>query len=850
MKTKRPNAGRGRRSPSRKSVVAAAALAATGISHEALADSAVGVETALGNQINPTGLPLGGLATGPISNIYENSRTPSGLLYPRAPRLPALVQSKTDPDTWRSAWAEVGYLANAGTTGTATFREYGDFTPGAFINNAGFHTENHKTARYFSVNAGAVGRADQYYRVNFGKYGTYGATAFFDSTPHVFSTNSKILWSGAGTGSLELPNGLTPGASTIAQVEAAFRNTPLSEVKLTRDKAGFAMSYTPSERYEAYFRLSNEWRQGARGIGATFGMPNRSGVTELVEPIDYKTIDVAAGLRYKTEKLQANLSYVGSFFRNDTNTLIWENPGLTSNAAGSFIPQLGRMPLAPSNTYNTVKGDVAWVFSPKVRFAGSASYAGMRQNADLLPPTISSGTIRGQATGAAGNINLSNWNTTAALSQRTAGAALDTYNIFAQVVANPMQNLRLNFEVRGRGEDNKTNYLALNPLTGQYGYIALDGGLSPGNTRFAGVYEPGTLGSRVQIRNIPFARDYLDMTGRALYTLANRDKIQLTLTKRSIHNDRREVVNTDDNRVAAQYSSRAHEWGTYRFTYEYADLTGSEYNPYPYAFSETTTLPGYVPRFPTGTPPGDAPFTLNEFRKYDVANRTQHVAKAQTNFILSEKLDVQFTGDYRSDQYKADYGLRNADVYNINAAAAYNMSVNTSFNAYYSYQGRSRNVRNIASGTLIASGAAGSSSYPLANTWTATNDDMSHVAGGGIHHQMDNVVIDINYTYLTATSIYGYTYASAAALSGGVSPAVAGNGFPDAGFVNQVLETNVLWNYTENIGIRGYYRLENERIGDFHYTGMTNVINRNIYLGAIPQNYTAHVIGMFFQFKY
>lgn len=860
MKTKRRNLRGGSRAPSRTKMVMAAALAASGVSQEALADSAVGVNFPSGNQLNPTGLPLSGLVTGQLSSIYENSRTPTGLLYPRPPRLPALVQSKENPDWWRSAWAEVGYLANSGTTGTASFREYGDFTPGPIISNAGFHTENHKTANYFSVNVGSVARTDQYYQLRFGKYGNYNATAFFDSTPHVFSTNSKILWNGAGTGNLELPDGLTPGGSNAtaaqsakaAQVQAAFNSTPFSEVKLIREKAGFAASYTPSDRYEAFFRLSNEWRKGTRGFGATFGMPNRAGATELVEPIDYKTIDIAAGLRYKAEKLQANLTYVGSFFRNDIDTLIWENPGLGLQGVttpGAFIPERGRMPLTPSNSYNSVKGDVAWVFSPKVRFAGSASYAGMRQNAELLPPTISMGTILGQAAVPLRNINLSNWNTVDSLSQRTAGAALDTYNIFAQLVWNPMQDLRLDFEVRGRGEDNHTRYLGLNPLSPphqQYGYIALDGGLAPGNARLSGVYEPSVPGSRVQIRNIPYARDYLDFTGRAFYTLANRDKILLSVAKRQIHNDRREMVNSDDNRISAQYSSRAFGWGTYRFTYEYADLTGSEYRPYPYMPYDSTSLPGYIPRFPSG----DAPFTMNEFRKYDVAGRSQHVAKGQTNFILSDKLDIQITGDYKSDQYKADYGLRNADIYNLNAASTYNVSTNTYLNVFYSYQGRNRHVRSISGGAVDGNWSAGGANYPLANTWTTQNDDRSHAAGGGIHHQMDNIVIDINYTYLSATSLYGYTFASTGVLPGATTAAQAGSAFPDMGFTHQLLETNVLWNYSEKIGIRGYYRLEYEKLNDFHYTGMPYVLNRNIYLGAIPQNYTAHVIGMFFQYSY
>ncbi len=56
--------------------------------------------------------------------------------------------------------------------------------------------------------------------------------------------------------------------------------------------------------------------------------------------------------------------------------------------------------------------------------------------------------------------------------------------------------------------------------------------------------------------------------------------------------------------------------------------------------------------------------------------------------------------------------------------------------------------------------------------------------------------------------------------------------------------------YTEKLGVRGYYRLEHEEIDDFHYTGLTQVIDNNIYLATVPDSYTAHVFGVFFQYSY
>ena len=44
--------------------------------------------------------------------------------------------------------------------------------------------------------------------------------------------------------------------------------------------------------------------------------------------------------------------------------------------------------------------------------------------------------------------------------------------------------------------------------------------------------------------------------------------------------------------------------------------------------------------------------------------------------------------------------------------------------------------------------------------------------------------------------------------------------------------------------------LEKETLDDFHYARLTNVILSNIYLGAIPQDYEAHILGIFFQYSY
>jgi hypothetical protein len=465
----------------------------------------------------------------------------------------------------------------------------------------------------------------------------------------------------------------------------------------------------------------------------------------------------------------------------------------------------------------------------------------MKQNSPLLPPTIGTGVI----TGFTGPIDLANWNTVNALSQDTALAEISTFNGFAQLQYNPTPRLRFDLEVRNRNEDNKTNYVAFNPLTGQYGYIALDGGLSSLFRRLSGVYEPTVAGQRVQIRNIPFATDTLTLTAKAGYRLANRDRIELAYANKQIDYSNREIGDAVDRRFSAQFVMRARGWGTTRVSYEFATVSGDTYASNPYVPYNSPSLPGYIPN-----PSGDAPFTLGPLRKYDIADRTENTLKTQTNFILSEKVDFQLGGNFRSYDYDADYGLKSARNYNLNAELTYQVSLATNFNIFYSFQGHKRDVANINRQGDDPDNSAGGPSYPLDSAWTEEADDKNHVLGAGFRHQINSVTIDLNYTFTYGDSSLNYSYATPAAFFNELTPAQAGNGFPENTFRHHLVQTSVLWKYSENIGVRGYYRFEHEEIEDFHYAGLTQVVDNNIYLATIPESYSAHVFGIFFQYSY
>jgi len=821
-----------------------AAISAVFVPCPLYADSSIIGYGSPGNELNPNGQIMD-LQRDPngLSLLDPITRTPTGLLYPLPFVYPNLTRAGTDSDWWTSAWINAGALESFGPgRKSSSFMEYGDWSNGLLLGSAGFYAENRKNGWYVSGLAENAGRLDQFYQLNAGRYGEFNAKLFFDEIPHVYTTEARSIWTGIGSENLVLRDGLVPGASSPTAVATAAADAPPTELKITRQKSGLSLSYTPEDDLEAYLQLSNEQRQGTQPISATFGYPFENGATQIVEPIHYNTFDITAALRFKEQNLQTNLTYSGSFFQNSNLALVWQNPGLAQVPPGSYIPSEGQLSLPPSNSYNTLKADFTEILSQTMRFSGSLSYAEMRQNDALLPPTISSGIIPG----AGGPINLANWNTTAALSQLHANAAINLFNAFAQFHYSVSPDIGLDLELRDRREDNQTNYVSFNPQTGQYGYIAIDGGLAPFEPILSGVYQPNAPGSVVQIRNMPFANDNLAVTARGTYRLDTHLKLDLSYVHNSIEHTVRAVPNADDNRVRLQISSTGFEWGTVRLSYEFGSLTGSDYTSNPYTPYYSTSLPGYVPL----TPAGDIPFTIVNLRQFDIGDRTEHIFHAQSNYILSPKADVQLTGDFKIDDYAAQYGLRNSSSYDVNLDVNYQLSVVSTVTGFVTVQVQRRSIANINAAGQPGSAAAGSPAYPLANAWSEGIGNHDVAAGITGHQSLGNFSLDGSYVYSHGNSAIGYSYASTGAFFNLLTAAQAGNSFPNITFDSHLLQAGLRWQAERNLSFNLIYRFSYQNTDDFHYANLSSVISHNTYLGVVPENFTVQTIGIMAQYVF
>jgi MtrB/PioB family decaheme-associated outer membrane protein len=776
-----------------------------------------------------------------LNPLGKYTRSPFGLLYPEPPKYPDL--KRLGESDWSYQFSlETGYLATSGDTNSASFTEYGDWDEAPILNRYSFALENPQKATYLNGFGGGVGRDDQFYQLSFGKYGSYDLTANYDSTPHVFSTDARVLWDGAGTGNLTLPAGLIPGAGDPAELLSAFQSRSNSTLALERDRMSIAYRSTSFNNVELFANGDLEWRNGRRAFGGAFTYPELHQVTETVEPVAYTTTDINLGLYYTGDKYQLNLAYSGSFFRNEIDSLVWENPGLSSFTPPpgiNIFPERGRFALAPDNEYHHIKGDFAapipvW----NARFTTTLSWHTMNQDDQLLAPAIGAGII-----GFPGNvIDRDLWNTREALSMQNAAAEIETFLTHIRLITNPHRNLRLTGEFRYQDQDDNTEYLAFNPLTGQFGYPALDGGLGvffPGNS---GIFNPALPGSRVHYRNIPFEKDTLGFSIEADYRLLSATRLLARWEHQQDDYSYREVNQVKDNVFRLQLSHRDNNLGTLRVSYEYADRRGDSYNSAPYDSFYSISLPDYITPFPGG----NLPHTLSSLRKYDLADRDRHKLDVKVNVTLHERMDFIISGSYENEDYKAQHGLRESETATANLEGNYQLAANISAYAFYSWQSHMRDVANINdAGSFAADPSPGGPIYPLDNAWNEQIDEKNHSIGGGLNGTTDEVSFDLSYNYLYTASEINYSYATPAAFRNLFSIQEAGNDFPDQTFRYHLLQADLRWYFRENMNLHLLYRYEREDNRDFHYAGLTApVVGTDIYLATVPEDYQAHVIGI------
>lgn len=780
-------------------------------------------------------------------NRQPASRTPTGLLYD----IPYLVR---EPDRSTSNWdysayLEVGVLGGDVKNRSVLFRGYRD--PGNELQLSAFGLDATKAdeARFVEITGGGLGRNDQFYAAQFGRYNDYRFKLFFSETPRTYSTTAKPVWDGVGTGNLTLPvfPGIAPGggsaspATNADAVRTLFATKDVSELKVVRSKGGMQLEMNLSDAWKVFASYAPEKRKGARPFGGGWDFGGNNGNAEIVEPIDYQTHELLAALRFADPLTQFNLTLAASLFRNDVDALIWENP-FRVTSGGLTIPQ-GRIELAPNNEAYNAKAEYARALPSfrNGRVTATVAFGSMRQNDSLLPPTITRGTSL--------SFNFDNWNTRAALSQQNANARIGTRLADFGLSLQPLERLTVRGKLRHYATQNDTRYTAFNPITGQYGYVGLDGIPSV----FTGT-------QNIRFRSIPVEYQQLNYGVAAEYALRGRSVLTANYEREEFRRSHRERDRTWEDRLKLSYTDRGFDSATLRISYQYGDRRGSRYNGEAYADFYVASLPGYVD---TAGNAAARIHVLEELRRFDLADRRQHVLNGRINYMLGPDLDLGATLQAKLYEFPASFGRSGQQTQNsFNLDLNYRPAADAQSFAFYSRQsGRMRQAGVADLGSAAAAGcavlppscsasfAAPLSLYPADRSWEALTKDRVEVLGLGVRKNIGPARLDAQYTRTSHRSPLSYAYASAAALAGGATVAQAGNAFPELTYKLDAIDASLRVPLTKLTAMRLYYRFENGRLFDWRYSALeqSTVVGGRVYLDAGPQNYRVQVLGAFLQ---
>ena len=310
----------------------------------------------------------------------------------------------------------------------------------------------------------------------------------------------------------------------------------------------------------------------------------------------------------------------GSFFQNDIGAMTFENPLFITTNTIAGVPATtftqGQFDLYPSNDYYNLKGEFARKFPKflKSRITGMFAIARSQQNDNLIPSAIeplTGGTINGVPTAGV-------WNTTDSLSRLSADARIDTTLADLGIILNSGGALAVRGKVRYFDTDNSTEYVACNPLTGQWGRLLNNGSggsfvtpnLTVGNNP-AGTLNTGYNGTRcdsaatqalglapsagdVPIRSAPYEYRQLNSVVSADYRINRTNSLEAAFEREDFNRQYRERDETWENKVRLGYVNRDTATGTLRLGYEYGSRRGSDFVSTPLAEFYSISL-GPVP---------------------------------------------------------------------------------------------------------------------------------------------------------------------------------------------------------------------------------------------------------------
>jgi MtrB/PioB family decaheme-associated outer membrane protein len=726
----------------------------------------------------------------------------------------------------------------SGDTHSSKFEEYRDLEPGLF-GGANFLVTDPNDVTFLWGDFEHIGYDDQRYSLEAGQWGLFRLFGEYAELPNVFSNDARTLYSYSGSNLLLLDDALQSSiqaaagnAAKSALLEAGLAGAdgiPL-EYQLRTIRAGLIFDPREDLEFETAYRSLD--RSGRKPFALGFGSPGGT-FANFASPVDERTDEVTADLRFGRGPWNLEVGYLGSFFGNELNQVTVDNPLRLTDAPNAatanpndFFASQGRISSAPDNSSNSFRATGAYElpFEFPARVATTFSYGLREQDDDFLPHTINS-AIDIPANAAA-----------LALPRDGLDGKVQTYLANVLLTARPLPALDLRARYRYYDFHNDT------PVLEFPGHVVNDQDFDP---------EVG--------RSVPndYERQQASLDASYRFTRAVSVRGGPFWDRWSRSRDR-EVSKLDEYGAKLSTDLRPARWALLRVDYLLGVRKGSEYQPFDHLAATLDPSQLDDPDFAITS-------QLPQLRKFDEADRTRNEIKLLTQLMPREDFDLSFSGGWAHYDYPhGNYGVSDDKRWNLGTEVGYSPVEWFSMSAWYSFEHLSLQQK---SRWRPVTGADDITDDPV-NDWNSESTDLVHTLGVNLDFVVVPEKLDLSFSY-TFERGNGQTHANGAdgCLSapettlcipaGTAADGGDGVNYPDIEDRLQIFATTLRYHIDEHFTIEGMYAFEKLSLSDYRVDGLNPFMplsnvngsgvvspSLDVFLGDRWGDYKAHIFAL------
>ena len=276
------------------------------------------------------------------------------------------------------------YLDRPPQSSRAKLEEYRDLSPGPVLFGLNLRLLRPDESLYAEFGGSKWGYSDQDYYLSVGRLGTWQFDFLWDQTPHVISTDARLLATQPQRGVFILP---TPRPALNLHNSAP----DIDEIGVRWDKAAMRFTYAVTPNFDISAEYTRIRKEGDKPMGMAFGSPGAN-FYEVLQPIEQTVHDFRLRGAFSDPMYQLQFAYGLSVFENDLSFLRADNPcvgnGAPCSAAEAAGPGTGQSSLPPSNMAHSVSVAGGVNLPLRTRLNANVAWGLHLQNEGFLQHTI------------------------------------------------------------------------------------------------------------------------------------------------------------------------------------------------------------------------------------------------------------------------------------------------------------------------------------------------------------------------------------------------------------------------------------------------------------------------------